>query len=171
MKKLVEEKEHLEKIRFELEEENRLKLLKKQNMIYDNQQEIEKYQQKKKSEEQRNINEKIENQKSLSLPIKHEERIESYKNLINKLNDKIESNVHNYKQFTSVNANLNNNANNTRFFASQNNEENYAEKDVNLDYNGYGNLPEDFNAEGNYDLRGPIITFFIVFAFGLLTQK
>lgn len=148
MKKLIEEKEHLEKIRFELEEENRRKLLKKQNLMYDNQQELEKYQQKKKLEEQRNLNEKLENQKSLSLPIHHEERIEDYKNLLNKLNDKIDSNVLNYKQFTSNN----NNYNNTRFSASHNFEGMNPNKDGNMDYNEYGaNMQKNYHAEAGYN--------------------
>jgi len=101
MKKLLEEKEYLDKIRLELEEENRIKQLKKQNLMYDYQQEFNKYINKKKLEEEKIYNDKIESQNSLSLPLQHEERMENYKNMMNKLSDKIEYNVNQYKKITN----------------------------------------------------------------------
>lgn len=134
MKKLVEEKDHLEKIRLEMEEENKKNVLKKQNLMYDNQQEINKHMDKKRLEHEKTLNEKISDPANLSLPLNHEKRIESYKNMINQLNDKIDKNINNYKQFTSniSNNNINfsntpnlyenrNNANNTNSQSKENN--------------------------------------------------
>jgi len=143
MKKLLEEKEYLEKIRVELEEENRRKLLKKQNLMFDNQQELNKFMNKKKLEEQKNFNEKIENQQSLSLPMHHEERLENYKNMINKLSDKIDINVNSYKQYTNNAQNLN--PNNTRF-SNRYDQENMHEND-NMNYSKYNT----FNDKNNYE--------------------
>lgn len=143
MKKLLEEKEYLEKIRVELEEENRRKLLKKQNLMYDNQQELNKFMNKKKLEEQKNFNEKIENQQSLSLPLHHEERLENYKNMINKLSDKIDNNVNSYKQYTNNANNLN--ANNTRF-SNRYDQENI-HGDENMTYSKYNTLNDKINYE------------------------
>jgi len=157
MEKLVEEKELLEKLRFELIEENRRKLLQKKNLINDNQQEIEKYIARKKLAKQNNINENLERQTSLSLPIKHEERIESYKNLINKLVDKIDTNVSNFNQFTSNishhNAtNIGNNPSNQLLSASQNYEQNNPEKKEDKDYDYAGKYNQgDNNSSSKYN--------------------
>ncbi len=148
MKKLLEEKDHLEKIRFELEEENKRKLQKKQNLMYDNQQELNKYMNKKKLEEQKIFNEKIENQQSLSLPMHHEERLENYKNMINKLSDKIDNNVNKFKQFTTNI--VSNNPNNTRFSNRYEQEENIGDENNYMKYNNdYNN--NNNNENYNYD--------------------
>jgi len=141
MKKLIEEKENIEKVRLELEEENRRKILKKQNLMYDNQQEINKYLNHKKLLEEKNFNEKVENQNSLSLPIQHEERIENYKNMINRLSDKIDNNVNYYRQYQ----NNSNPMNNQNFNKIPNNfEDNNIRRDETMDYSKYNNISNNY---------------------------
>jgi len=78
----------------------------------------------------------------------HEERLENYKNMINKLSDKIDNNVNKFKQFTTNI--VSNNPNNTRFSNRYEQEENIGDENNYMKYNNdYNN--NNNNENYNYD--------------------
>lgn len=62
---------------------------------------------KKKDQEKKEFFEKLDNSDKLTLPIKHEERLEKYKEYMSKLTDKIDKNMGIYKNYHKRNHSVN----------------------------------------------------------------
>lgn len=90
-----------------MQNEKQEKKLKKENIKRENQSELDKYFIKKKDKEEKEIFEKLNNVDKLTLPIKHEERLEKYKEYMSKLTDKIDKNIGIYKNYHKRNHSVN----------------------------------------------------------------
>jgi hypothetical protein len=97
----------LEKINEQLQNEKLEQKLKKESIKRDNQSELDKYFLKKKDEEKKDFFENLNNANKLTLPIKHEERLEKYKEYMSKLTDKIDKNMGIYKNYHNRNHGVN----------------------------------------------------------------
>lgn len=103
--------------------------MKKEFIKRDNQHELDKYFLKKKDEEEKDYYEKLTNVDKLTLPLKHEERLERHKEYMSKLTDKIDKNMGIYKNYhnrnNSVNLNQDTKSNN---FKEEFKADNYSSK-------------------------------------------
>jgi len=97
----------LDKLNEELHNEMLARKVKKEYIRKDNQNELDKFFLKKKDQEKNEILEKFNNVGKLTLPLKHEERLEKYKEYMSKLTDKIDQNMGNYKNYHNRNNSAN----------------------------------------------------------------
>ena len=97
----------MEKIREELYNEKLKEKLKKEFHKKENQNELNKFFIKKRDEEEKIFYEKLDNVDKLTLPIQHEERLEQYREYMNKLTEKIDKNVGIYKHYHVKNNSVN----------------------------------------------------------------
>jgi hypothetical protein len=99
--KIKEEREYLDKIRKEAEDEKFRQIQKKKNLIDENREEHHKNQIRKKHNEIKYLEDKYRKE-NVSLDMHSEERLNNIKEYINKLSDNVDKNMHSYTEFTGT---------------------------------------------------------------------
>jgi hypothetical protein len=100
---MYEEKEYLDSVHMQAEEEKLKNKYKKIKEINERLNEYDMFLEKKKNEEIKKVEEKVKEKELVTLDFKSEENLNKYKEYISRLNDNVENNMKQYKQFIHEN--------------------------------------------------------------------